>query len=532
MPQRSKGLMDVVRELLVVAVLVVLGPAAIAQAAPTVEPPFDQDYMLINLGPVDGVHLPYGGLAFVPGDPNGIVIVGYTGAETATLFTAGLTRDSTGSISGFAGTAVPAVSAYAAGSGMAYGPENVLFYSRVTSQMGEVKPGSSTTDKVVDLRSLFWGISGLNFVPPGLGGAGALKAMTSPYGEWWTLPIARDQNGTYDVIGQSKGPSLQGNPAGFAYVAPDMPGPMDPGLLVCEHEQSYGVGKVAMYDVDSNGDPVVSTRRVVVSGLDVPEGIAIDPPTGDVLFVSYQGWLYLLRNAPLPPTTTTIPTTTTVPTTTTTSSTKAPTTTTTAHPTTTSSSTTTAPPTTSSSTTLQPTTTTAHPTTSTTASTSTTTPTTIQPTTSTMARPTTTSTSSTTTTSSPTPSSSSTTTTTLPSSCGVDRGFDWIGCRVDALLALVQASTELGPLQATFVAKLEQARATLADGVESCAGGERTLARRALDRLARQMVLVRARTRTLRARKTIPRPLAELIGDEARGIAADARALRSALVCP
>jgi hypothetical protein len=84
---------------------------------------------------------------------------------------------------------------------------------------------------------------------------------------------------------------------------------------------------------------------------------------------------------------------------------------------------------------------------------------------------------------------------------------------------------------ATFVARLEQARATLAEGAESCAGGRPALARQALDRLGRQMLLLRARTRTLRARKTIPRSLAELIGDEARGIAADVRALRSSLDC-
>jgi hypothetical protein len=46
------------------------------------------------------------------------------------------------------------------------------------------------------------------------------------------------------------------------------------------------------------------------------------------------------------------------------------------------------------------------------------------------------------------------------------------------------------------------------------------------------MVLVRARTRTLRARRTIPRPLAERIANAARGIAADARALGGALDCP
>jgi len=46
------------------------------------------------------------------------------------------------------------------------------------------------------------------------------------------------------------------------------------------------------------------------------------------------------------------------------------------------------------------------------------------------------------------------------------------------------------------------------------------------------MVVLRARTRTLRARKTIPRPLAQRIGEQASDIAADARALRAQLDCP
>jgi hypothetical protein len=95
----------------------------------------------------------------------------------------------------------------------------------------------------------------------------------------------------------------------------------------------------------------------------------------------------------------------------------------------------------------------------------------------------------------------------------------------------VRASSDLGSLQASFVTRLERAQATVVGGVESCDGGRRALARHALDQLERQMLLLRARTRTLRARRTIPPPLAGLIGDEARRIAADARALRSALVC-
>lgn len=82
------------------------------------------------------------------------------------------------------------------------------------------------------------------------------------------------------------------------------------------------------------------------------------------------------------------------------------------------------------------------------------------------------------------------------------------------------------------MARVEQAQATLDQGAQLCAGGRRASAREALDRLGQQMLLVRARTRTPRARKTIPRPLAQLIADQASDIAADARALRAQLQCP
>src|SRR5262245_36064054 len=199
-PRRWKGLTDAARWLLGAAMLMGILPAAMALATPVVQPPFDNDYMLVDLGPVPGVPIPYGGVTFVPGDPDTILLAGYSGAEIATLYAAGLTRDSTGSISGFAGQGIAAIQAYAAGGSMAYGPGSVLFYIRVTFELGEVKPGSAVTDKVVSLRPLtyYYAPTGLNFVPPGLGGAGTLKLVVYSDGEWWSATIAPDANGTYD----------------------------------------------------------------------------------------------------------------------------------------------------------------------------------------------------------------------------------------------------------------------------------------------------------------------------------------------
>ena len=58
-----------------------------------------------------------------------------------------------------------------------------------------------------------------------------------------------------------------------------------PSLLVSE----YGVDEVAAYQVDANGDPVVATRRSIITGLDGAEGALLDPVTGDFLFSTFGG---------------------------------------------------------------------------------------------------------------------------------------------------------------------------------------------------------------------------------------------------
>ena len=50
---------------------------------------------------------------------------------------------------------------------------------------------------------------------------------------------------------------------------------------------NYQVGKVYTYETNSNGDPVLATRRTLVSGLTNAEGAALDPATGDFLFSTF-----------------------------------------------------------------------------------------------------------------------------------------------------------------------------------------------------------------------------------------------------
>lgn len=43
------------------------------------------------------------------------------------------------------------------------------------------------------------------------------------------------------------------------------------------------------YEIDSNGDPVLASKRAFLTGLSGAEGAAIDPLTGDFLFSTFGG---------------------------------------------------------------------------------------------------------------------------------------------------------------------------------------------------------------------------------------------------
>ncbi len=341
-----------------VIMAILLGEARLA-AGQTVQPPYNMTYTITDLGSVPGVPTNYGGLTFKTGDPDTILIGGAANNAAGNLYAIAITRDSGHHISGFSGTASIFTEAAYNDGGVAYGPGGVLFLARwPVNQLGETKPSSSMTDKIVDLGASPLNVTaspgGLNFVPAGYPGAGQLKVVSYNTGNWYTLALASDGSGTYGVTAATLGPTITGGPEGFVYVPPGSPAFTDfQSILVSE----YGAGVVSTYTIDANGDPVVATRAQFITGLTGAEGAQIDPVTGDFLFSTFGGTNHMVAvHGFAPP-----------PTTTTTSTVASSTTTSTATSTTsTSSTTTTRPPTT---TTRPPTTTTSTSTTSTTTST-------------------------------------------------------------------------------------------------------------------------------------------------------------------
>jgi uncharacterized repeat protein (TIGR01451 family) len=257
--------------------------------AQVLEPPFTNDYSVVDLGSVPGVPPNYGGLTFELNDPNTILIGGSANNAGGLLYEIPVVRGLDSHITGFNGTAtVFAAAAYNDG-GVVYGPSNVLFLARWNiNEIGQTKFGSTNTDKIINLGSLSisTGPGGLNFVPPGFPGAGQLKMAAYSDYKWFTLHLAPDGAGTFDITNATYVTTIVGGPEGFIYVPPGSPQftPFD-SMLVCE----YQAGIVSAYSIDGNGDPLTNSRTAFITGLTGAEGAVIDPRTGDFLFSTFGG---------------------------------------------------------------------------------------------------------------------------------------------------------------------------------------------------------------------------------------------------
>lgn len=271
--------------LLVAAALAFL---PVSGQAVTIDPFYAGSYTAIDLGSAPGVPPLYGPVLLKAGDPNTLLIGGNANNAPGALWAIGVTRDAGNHITGFSGTATRFADAAYNDGGAQYGPGGVLFLARwPVNQIGQTSPGSTITDKIVDMAPLGVASSAaaLAFVPPGFPGAGQLKLVSWSGGQWYNLTFVPDGSGTYDITSATQVTTLGGGPEGIAYVPLGSALFPVPSLLQCE----YSAGKVATYEVDVNGDPIVATRRDFITDLTGAEGAFIDPLTGDFLFSTFGG---------------------------------------------------------------------------------------------------------------------------------------------------------------------------------------------------------------------------------------------------
>ncbi len=287
---------------------VVLACAAPLLPAQTVAPFYAGTYTLTSLGSVSGLPTNYGGLVFKAGDPNTILIGGTANNSGGLFYSVPVTRGVGGHIVSLGAATALGFGANNDG-GVAYGPGGVLFYSQYSNNnVGQVKPGSNSDDKIVALGPL--GIpsstGALNFVPPGYNGAGQFKISSWSNGQFFTVALAADGSGTYNLTSATLQVTLPGGPEGFIYVPLGSPLFPSQSMLVAE----YSAGTVASYTIDANGNPVLGSRQDFITGLTGAEGAAIDPVTGDFYFSTFGGSNQVIQVrgfvAPLLPTSTVV----------------------------------------------------------------------------------------------------------------------------------------------------------------------------------------------------------------------------------
>jgi hypothetical protein len=268
------------------SMLLAMALPASSFAQPAIAAPYDTNYSFTSLGNVPDVPANYGGINFLAGDPNTLLIGGAANTANGAIYQIGLTRDGNNRITGFSGPATLYATAPFIDGGLAYGPTGVLFATTYSNNnILQYKPGSTTPDKAIDLTSLGVASStgSLQFVPTGFAGAGGFRIYSYSSGDYYTADLVADGTGTFDIANVNLITNTGGGPEGVVFVPLGSPLFPNPAVLVSE----YQAGMVRAYDLDANGHPDPATRRDFVTGLSGAEGALIDPLTNDFLFSTF-----------------------------------------------------------------------------------------------------------------------------------------------------------------------------------------------------------------------------------------------------
>jgi hypothetical protein len=264
-------------------VLVACAGAAFGQV---VAPQYAGTYSLSDLGPVPGVPTNYGGVTFL--NNSTMLIGGAANQTTGAIYAIGVERDGNDNIVGFIGPATQFSTAPNIDGGLQFGPGGVLFYTGYSNNIiGQVKPGSTGPDKIIQLTPLGVAAStgSLAFVPAGFPGQGGLKIASYSAGTWYSATTIADGMGTYDLIDVTLHGTIGGGPEGIVYISSANPLFNEPAVLVSE----YSNGKVVAYDIDANANPVIASKRDFITNLSGAEGAAVDPVTGQFVFSTFGG---------------------------------------------------------------------------------------------------------------------------------------------------------------------------------------------------------------------------------------------------
>jgi len=273
--------------LVVTAAMSVISIHSLAQ---TLAPEFAGDFTLTDLGSVPGVPGPNGGLFILSGQPNTLFIGGDANGPGGGLYAIDLTRDSEGKITGFSGSATQVAPAPYVDGGIGLDPGGLIsyvqwpqnVYSQIDLDTGTVVNNIDLTPFGVESAS-----SSIAFIPAGFPGAGGMRIATWSGGAYYQVDYSVGGDGLIAInsVTQVPAATLPGGPEGWAYVPTGTPQFAAPSIVLSE----WSADEVSAYELDAQGDPIVASRRLFISGLDGAEGAFIDPVSGGLLFSTFGG---------------------------------------------------------------------------------------------------------------------------------------------------------------------------------------------------------------------------------------------------
>jgi hypothetical protein len=193
--------------------------------------------------------------------------------------------------------------------GLVTSGSDLLYTTQFFSFLGQHTGGNPGTSNLIDLAGTGAATGGLQYVPASFtsNGAGQLKLSStcepgsfgcSASGDWYTLNLT-GSIGNYSL--NSFTPYTVGVTAlSFDYI------PVDntftaPGVILGDGSQL----RLDYYQVDGNGNPCNPNVNVscgpivhlVVSDIQIGQGVVRDPVTGDVLFTSGDNHIYMVSDS-------------------------------------------------------------------------------------------------------------------------------------------------------------------------------------------------------------------------------------------
>jgi hypothetical protein len=269
-------------------------PATPAGSNVVLAPEYAESYQAFELGAVPGVPDPLGGTTILFSDDDTLLIAGASEGPQGRIYAIQVERGPCGHILGFVGGPTEIAQTPYVDANLAYGPGNLLFYTRWPQfTINQLPAGATSSARETDLLALGMsssgdqGPGGIAFVPPPLGAAGELRVVTWPAGHWYHVDLQAD-GALFTIPSISSPVQLDNNPGGFAYVPAGSPGFPVQSVIVAEWRTTGQAGdRVATYEVDDDGDPIKATRKEFFTSFPRPWGAYFEPLTGDYLFLTW-----------------------------------------------------------------------------------------------------------------------------------------------------------------------------------------------------------------------------------------------------